>query len=339
MTTSASGIVTTTPWVEKYRPQKLEDVVYHDHIITILRNFISRGEESTSSSSIPHLFMYGSPGTGKTSTILTCAREMYGAHTPYMVLHLNASDDRGVDTVRKQIIQFASTDNLYSLDQPKLVILDEADSMTEEAQVALNDVLVKFNDNVRFCFIGNYQYSLLPTLRSRLVKLIFTPLPLRDARIVLEKVAVAEGLEITDGAMTLIHELSGGDLRRCINLLQSVGSLSSSNIIDEATISRKELTQKRDAYDKLSLRMRHDSLNAAATVEMVQEHIYSSNSSFVTFVDEFTDYIAERLPDDRLRAQLFKVAAVVLLNSCHLVDHDHQIRCFAMVCHKFCRYM
>ena len=263
---------------------------------------------------------------------------MYGAHTPYMVLHLNASDDRGVETVRKQIIQFASTNNLYSLDQPKLVILDEADSMTEEAQVALNDVLVKFNDNVRFCFIGNYQYSLLPTLRSRLVKLIFTPLPLEDARTVLAKVAAAEGLVITDGAMTLIHESSSGDLRKCINLLQSVGSASIVGVIDEETVSRKDLRHKRDAYDKLILHI-YESPDATTTVDIVKDYICSSNSSLVTFIDEFAEHMGERLPHDHLRSQLFKVAAVILLNSCHLVDHGHQTRCFAMVCHKFCRYI
>ncbi|VVC91245.1 unnamed protein product [Leptidea sinapis] len=118
------------PWVEKYRPSKLEDLVSHDDIIKTISQFMNQNQ-------LPHLLFYGPPGTGKTSTILACAKQLY---TPQqfnsMVLELNASDDRGIGIVRGQILSFASTRTIFKAG-PKLIILDEADAMTNDAQNAL----------------------------------------------------------------------------------------------------------------------------------------------------------------------------------------------------------
>ncbi|KAI8436865.1 hypothetical protein MSG28_010317 [Choristoneura fumiferana] len=121
------------PWVEKYRPSKLEDLVSHDDIIKTINQFMNENQ-------LPHLLFYGPPGTGKTSTILACAKQMY---TPQqfnsMVLELNASDDRGIGIVRGQILSFASTRTIFKAG-PKLIILDEADAMTNDAQNALRRI-------------------------------------------------------------------------------------------------------------------------------------------------------------------------------------------------------
>ena len=107
------------PWVEKYRPKEMDRIVQHEVICRIMREFIR------TCNCLPHLFLYGPPGTGKTSTIMSCAYELYGKAASMMVLHLNASDERGVDVVRKQIIQFASTRNMFQPnDREKLVVLD-----------------------------------------------------------------------------------------------------------------------------------------------------------------------------------------------------------------------
>lgn len=203
------------PWVEKYRPTTLRGIVHHTHIIHLLRQFISTHE-------MPHLFFYGPPGTGKTSTILSCAKEVYGKATNIMVLHLNASDERGIDVVRKQIIQFASTSSLFhvSTKMPKLVVLDEADSMTHSAQIALRDIMMKYD--TLFCLIGNYQYALLPPLQSRVIRLLFTPIPVADAIAVGASILEKEGIQCESGCLERVYEQTGGDMRQFVNVLQAL---------------------------------------------------------------------------------------------------------------------
>jgi replication factor C subunit 3/5 len=138
----------TLQWVEKYRPQKMEDIVAQDEIVKTLTSLLD-------SQRLPHLLFYGPPGTGKTSTILACARRIYGNNFHSMVLEQNASDDRGIAVVRDQIRSFASTKILFS-SGPKLIILDEADQMTNDAQAALRRLIEKYTNNARFCIICNY---------------------------------------------------------------------------------------------------------------------------------------------------------------------------------------
>ena len=147
------------PWVEKYRPKEMSDLVSHEQIIGTITKLIDAGK-------LPHLMLYGPPGTGKTSTILACAHKLYGKHFSSMVLELNASDDRGIDVVREQIKEFASTRQMFS-SAPKLIVLDEADNMTNPAQFALRRVIEKFTRNARFCIICNYASKIIPALQSR----------------------------------------------------------------------------------------------------------------------------------------------------------------------------
>ena len=211
-TTENSGI----PWVERYRPSALTDIMHHERILAILKHFLNNNSDS-----FPHLFFYGPPGTGKTSTILSCAREIYGSARNMMVLHLNASDERGVDVVRRQIIQFASTSNMFCCNGGhKLIILDEADSMTTDAQVALRDTIMKYT--ARFCLIGNFQYSLIPSLQSRVVKMLFTPIPRTAAVHVASKILDKERIPHNTAALEEIYVFTGGDLRKYLNTLQAL---------------------------------------------------------------------------------------------------------------------
>ena len=156
------------PWVEKYRPKEMSDLVSHEQIIGTITKLIDAGK-------LPHLMLYGPPGTGKTSTILACAHKLYGKHFSSMVLELNASDDRGIDVVREQIKEFASTRQMFS-SAPKLIVLDEADNMTNPAQFALRRVIEKFTRNARFCIICNYASKIIPALQSRCTRFRFAPL-------------------------------------------------------------------------------------------------------------------------------------------------------------------
>ncbi|KAA8573453.1 hypothetical protein EYC84_005038 [Monilinia fructicola] len=209
------------PWVEKYRPDTLEDVSGHQDILATINKFV---DTNTS-----HLLFYGPPGTGKTSTILALARRIYGAkNMRQMVLELNASDDRGIEVVREQIKTFASTKQIFSMGSAaaapgayKLIILDEADAMTSTAQMALRRVMEKYTANTRFCVIANYTHKLSPALLSRCTRFRFSPLKERDIRVLVDKVIVEENVQINAEATDALVRLSKGDMRRALNVLQA----------------------------------------------------------------------------------------------------------------------
>uniref|UniRef100_A0A1A8LYM6 Activator 1 subunit 5 n=2 Tax=Nothobranchius TaxID=28779 RepID=A0A1A8LYM6_9TELE len=202
------------PWVEKYRPQTLDDLISHKDILSTIQRFISEDK-------LPHLLFYGPPGTGKTSTILACARQLYkDKEFNSMVLELNASDDRGIDVVRGPILSFASTRTIFKKGF-KLVILDEADAMTQDAQNALRRVIEKFTENTRFCLICNYLSKIIPALQSRCTRFRFGPLSPDQMVPRLEHVIQQENVEVTPDGMKAIVTLSSGDMRRSLNILQS----------------------------------------------------------------------------------------------------------------------
>ncbi|XP_071531009.1 replication factor C subunit 5 [Panulirus ornatus] len=202
------------PWVEKYRPQTLQDLISHEDIIATIKRFIDEDH-------LPHLLFYGPPGTGKTSTILACARKLYSPKEfNSMVLELNASDDRGIGVVRQQILSFASTRTIFKAGF-KLVILDEADAMTNDAQNALRRVIEKFTDNVRFCLICNYLSKIIPAIQSRCTRFRFGPLSSDQILPRLDHVIEQENVTVTEDGKKALLALSAGDMRRVLNVLQS----------------------------------------------------------------------------------------------------------------------
>jgi len=205
---------TNLPWVEKYRPNALQELISHEDIISTIRTFIKQDK-------LPHLLFYGPPGTGKTSTILACAKELYSPQEfGSMVLELNASDDRGIGIVRGQIMNFASTRTFISKGH-KLIILDEADAMTNDAQNALRRIIEKYTENVRFCMIGNYLSKIIPALQSRCTRFRFGPLNFDQIMPRLEHVAEQEAVPITEDGKKALIRLAKGDMRKVINILQS----------------------------------------------------------------------------------------------------------------------
>jgi len=202
------------PWVEKYRPNALKELISHEDIISTIRTFISQDK-------LPHLLFYGPPGTGKTSTILACAKELY---TPQefssMVLELNASDARGIGVVRGQILNFASTRTFMNKGY-KLIILDEADAMTNDAQNALRRIIEKYTENVRFCLICNYLSKIIPAIQSRCTRFRFGPLHVDQIMPRLEHVAQSENVNLTETGKEALIRLAKGDMRKVINILQS----------------------------------------------------------------------------------------------------------------------
>ncbi len=221
------------PWIEKYRPNNLDDICSHEQILGTLKNFIKNKD-------LPHLLFYGPPGTGKTSTILSCAKELYGTNVDLMVLQINVSAERGIEVVRNKILQFVQSRSfLFSENNKlfKLVILDEADAMTPDAQAILRRIIEKYTVNARFCLICNYIKKINLALQSRCTIFRFSPIPDDIVKLKIKAIEKKEKLKITEDATNSILEKSSGDFRKIINILQTCSMISNKiteDIIDKS---------------------------------------------------------------------------------------------------------
>ncbi|KAM0676225.1 Subunit of heteropentameric Replication factor C (RF-C) [Gurleya vavrai] len=201
------------PLTEKYRPSNLQNVLGNVEVISSLENLVKNGN-------LPHMLFYGPPGTGKTTTIRALALGIYGKHYQSSVLELNASDDRGIDTVRDTIKNFAST--LSFSNTRKLIILDEADSMSRDAQNAMRRIIEDFSRNVRFCLIANYASKIIPAIHSRCTKFRFSPVSNNFIKEKIIEVLNLENVEYTNDGVEALVSLSDGDMRKVMNDIEGV---------------------------------------------------------------------------------------------------------------------
>jgi len=217
--------IDTRPWVEKYRPTQFDDIVLDPLNKKLLKNIIKLN-------SFPNLLFYGPPGTGKTTTIINLInkyQEVYNQKNKGLMIHLNASDDRGIDVIRNQINQFVNTKTLFG-NGMKFVILDEVDYMTKNAQHALKYLIQQYSDNIRFCLICNYISRIDTALQNEFIRLRFCQLPKKDTFNFLFKIVKMENLTIKDSQLKSIQYRFKSDIRSMINYLQS-----NHNIIDKNT--------------------------------------------------------------------------------------------------------
>jgi replication factor C subunit 2/4 len=204
------------PWVEKYRPQSIDDIVQQDEVVNALRSTLHKGD-------LPHLIFHGPPGTGKTSTALALSRTLFKpSELRRRVMELNASDERGINAVRSKVKQFASLAVPPGEVPYKIIILDEADSMTRDAQNALRRVIEKYSAVTRFIIICNYVSKIIDPILSRCAKFRFRPLARESLVGRLSFIAENEGLAVeSDDAYEALVDISGGDLRKAITFMQS----------------------------------------------------------------------------------------------------------------------
>jgi DNA polymerase III delta prime subunit len=208
--------ISTIPWVEKYRPNSFNEIVLDPYNKIILENMIKKEY-------FPNMLLYGPPGTGKTTTIINLInsfQEKHGKINKGLIIHLNASDDRGIDIIRNQISQFVISQSLFASGL-KFVILDEVDYMTKNAQHALKYLIQSYNINVRFCLICNYISRIDESLQNEFMRLRFNQLPEQNIINFLNIINEKEKLNIPSYKLLSIQKLYKSDIRSMINYIQS----------------------------------------------------------------------------------------------------------------------
>ena len=266
------------PLVEKYRPTEFDDIVLDPLNKTILKNIIE-------TSYFPNLLFYGPPGTGKTTTIINLVnayQEKLNGKNKGLMIHLNASDERGIDIIRNQINLFVNSNPLFH-NGMKFVILDEVDYMTKNAQQALRYLLQNYSTTVRFCLICNYISRIDEGLQNEFLRLRFNQLPQLDIIQFLKNISDQEKLNMSIQALTCIQKLYKSDIRSMINFMQSNQNIldSNINIIDDNVwqILCEKIMQKK-SFNEL--------------IEYIQNISINYNVDKKNIIKDFLNYIIRK---------------------------------------------
>ncbi|AEE93406.1 replication factor C small subunit [Acidianus hospitalis] len=230
-------------WAEKYRPRSLDDIVNQKDIVERLKRFVKE-------KNMPHLLFAGPPGTGKTTAALALVHDLYGDSYEQFFLELNASDERGIDVIRNKVKEFART--MVSSSVPfKVILLDEADNMTADAQQALRRTMELYTESTRFILACNYLSKIIDPIQSRTALFRFYPLKKEDVVSRLEFIAKEEKVEYDEKALETIYDVTMGDMRKAINTLQAASAYGKVTI--ETVFKVLGLAQPKEVRDMLKL--------------------------------------------------------------------------------------
>uniref|UniRef100_A0A0K0D626 AAA domain-containing protein n=1 Tax=Angiostrongylus cantonensis TaxID=6313 RepID=A0A0K0D626_ANGCA len=296
------------PWVEKYRPRNVDEVVYHSEIVLVLKKVLDGAD-------LPNILLYGPPGTGKTSAVMAFCRELFPVHKVFCdrILELNASDERGIQVVRTrvcclslniflsfptiwsfvvfQIKEFAHRAVPKGRIPFKIVILDEVDAMTGAAQAALRRIIEKYSKTTRFFLICNYVSRIIDPLTSRCAKFRFKPLPLECQKDRLLYICKNEGIDISDDTLSMLITFCEGDLRRSINYLQSLSFRQ--NITSDFIFSTTGQVPEKDIHEVILACHSSDATRLLGAVDYLHRCGYSAR----LVIDRLFDHL---LDDDAL---------------------------------------
>lgn len=290
-------------WVEKYRPKNLTEITSQDSIISALNNTLKN-------KNLPHLIFYGPSGSGKTSTIIALSKQIFGPiYWSDRIIELNASDERGINIVRDKIKMFAKKSIKLNDDIPpwKIIILDEADTMTSDSQFALRRIIEEYSRITRFCIICNYCDKIIEPIISRCSLFCFKPISNNNIIEKLNKINLLENSNIGENLLNKISIIARGDLRKAINLLQNCNN-SYDNKINEELLYEFSGYFPVDKFDKLfEFIYKKDLIN----VDNIIHDLYISGYSIVNQIIIFHDYIINsELSDDKKSKIINKLSDV-----------------------------
>jgi replication factor C subunit 3/5 len=275
---------TGIPWVEFFRPKIFDDIVLDPLNREILKNIIE-------TSYFPNLLFYGPPGTGKTTTIINLInayQERLNNKNKDLIIHLNASDERGIDIIRNQINCFVNSKPLFNTGM-KFVILDEVDYMTKNAQQALRYLLQNYSSNVRFCLICNYISKIDEGLQNEFIRLRFNQLPKDDIIKFLSHISNSEKLKLSQKSLECIQKLYKSDIRSMINFMQSNQSIAINETVEVCHIIDNEIWET--LLEKITKREKIESIQSYVHNISIQFNIDKKN-----IIKDFLNYIIRNYP-------------------------------------------
>ena len=265
-------------WVQKYRPKKISELVNQKEIVNSIKSLLKNQVE------MPHLLFSGSAGVGKTTTALCVSKEILGEHWRDYTLELNASDERGINMVRERVKKFSRFAGLDTKIPFKIIILDEADEMTSDAQTALRRIVEDTSKICRFILIANNLSKIINPIQSRCVVFKFTRISDNDIVSQLKFIAKKENVKFDEKGLSAICNYTGGDLRHAINILQATAS--SGNVTESVVKSVAGLTKTKDVQDVLKLALDGKITDARdKMIELVK--VYGmSESDFLKYINQ-----------------------------------------------------
>jgi len=287
---------TNLPWTEKFRPKIISDVISNQNIVEAINGYIHR-------KNFPHLLFCGPSGTGKTSLIIAAAKQLYGNYFNIMTIHINASEERGIEVIRNKVKHFSSAMNFTCKDIPfKLVILDEADAMTTTAQAMLRRMIEDYTSSVRFCLICNKLKNIDPAIQSRCTNFRFSPLDDSDVYNHLVKLCNNENIYYEKSGLKMLIKISNGDMRKVFNNLQSV--FMGYGKITEHSVSSSTNYPTSNDIEKIYETANKTSLNDA--LETISEIINSNQYSMLDIINEVHDRVKNDFMNDNISFDKFQ---------------------------------
>lgn len=277
--------MSTIPWVEKYRPTKLDNVVLSETNKHIMYNIIEKNY-------FPNILFYGPPGTGKTTTIinlLNAYQKKYNQENKELIIHLNASDERGIDIIRNQIQQFINSKNMFNKGL-KFVVLDEVDYMTKVAQQALRHLMQNYNNNVRFCLICNYISKIDENLQNEFLKLRVNELPRENVITFLKEIVDKEKLKISNEKIEQIQTFYKSDIRSMVNFLQS-NQENTGNVVSNNLWENLLITIKRSSEKEINININEITINYNIDKKSIIKEFFNF------LITEHKEYISSRFLD------------------------------------------